>query len=112
MILIIHPDFIELSIINCDYDKALDIIKEQLDSIKNGNVSPDELASAKQLVTSTLKLIPESGETLINYYYDKEMNNEEVDLQDFIEDIKKVEISDIVEVAKDVSIDTIYFLRD
>ena len=95
-----------------NYDKALDIIKEQLDSIKNGNVSPDELASAKQLVTSTLKLIPESGETLINYYYDKEMNNEEVDLQDFIEDIKKVEISDIVEVAKDVSIDTIYFLRD
>ena len=95
-----------------NYEKALAIIKEQLENIKKGDISDQELESARQLITSTSKLIPESGENLITYYYDKEMNSEEPDLDKFINDIQKVKIEDIVDVAQDITIDTIYFLRN
>ena len=64
------------------------------------------------MIVSTSKLIPESGENLITYYYDKEMNGEVPDLDKFINDIQKVKIEDIVDVAQDVTVDTIYFLRN
>jgi predicted Zn-dependent peptidase len=95
-----------------NYEKTLAIIEEQLENIKNGEITEQELESARQLITSTSKLIPESGENLVTYYYDKEMNDEEPDLEKFINNIQKVKIEDIVDVAKDVSVDTIYFLRD
>ncbi len=95
-----------------NYEKTLAIIEEQLENIKNGEITEQELESARQLITSTSKLIPESGENLVTYYYDKEMNDEEPDLEKFIDNIQKVKIEDIVDVAKDVSVDTIYFLRD
>ena len=81
-------------------------------NIKKGDISEQELESARQLIVSTSKLIPESGENLITYYYDKEMNGEVPDLDKFINDIQKVKIEDIVDVAQDVTVDTIYFLRD
>ena len=95
-----------------NYEKALKIIEEQLESIKKGDISEQELESARQLIVSTSKLIPESGENLITYYYDKEMNGEVPDLDKFINDIQKVKIEDIVDVAQDVTVDTIYFLRN
>ena len=95
-----------------NYDKALEIIKKQLQDIKEGIVSVQEMESAKQFIVSTLKLIPESSESLINYYYDKEIRGEEADLDAYIKAIQDVQIQDIVDVAQDVLIDTIYFLRD
>ena len=95
-----------------NYEKTLAIIEEQLENIKKGEITEQELESARQLITSTSKLIPESGENLVTYYYDKEMNDEVPDLDKFINDIQKVKIEDIIDVAKDVSVDTIYFLRD
>ena len=95
-----------------NYEKALKIIEEQLENIKKGDISEQELESARQLIVSTSKLIPESGENLITYYYDKEMNGEVPDLDKFINDIQKVKIEDIVDVAQDVTVDTIYFLRN
>lgn len=95
-----------------NYDKALEIIKKQLQDIKEGIVSVQEMESAKQFIVSTLKLIPESSESLINYYYDKEIRGEEADLDAYIKAIQEVQIQDIVDVAQDVLIDTIYFLRD
>lgn len=95
-----------------NYEKALKIIEEQLESIKKGDITEQELESARQLIVSTSKLIPESGENLITYYYDKEMNGEVPDLDKFINDIQKVKIEDIVDVAQDVTVDTIYFLRN
>ena len=95
-----------------NYDKALTIIKKQLQDIKEGIVSVQEMESAKQFIVSTLKLIPESSESLINYYYDKEIRGEEADLEAYIKAIQEVQIQDIVDVAQDVLIDTIYFLRD
>ena len=95
-----------------NYDKALEIIKKQLQDIKEGIVSVQEMESAKQFIVSTLKLIPESSESLINYYYDKEIRGEEANLNAYIKAIQDVQIQDIVDVAQDVLIDTIYFLRD
>jgi hypothetical protein len=43
---------------------------------------------------------------------DKEIRGEEADLDAYINAIQNVQIKDIVEVAQDVIVDTIYFLRN
>ena len=95
-----------------NYEKALEIIEKQIKDMKDGIISNQEIESAKQFIISTLKLIPESSESLISYYYDKEIRGEEADLDAYINAIQNVQIKDIVEVAQDVLVDTIYFLRN
>ena len=102
--------FVKTGIETSNYDKALKIIKEQLEEMKNGNITDDEFDSGKQLILSSLNLIPESQEDLIAYYFDQKLYNENLDLKDYIANIEKVTKQDVINLAKDVKLDTIYFL--
>ena len=102
--------FIKTGIETENYEKALDIIKKQLEEIKNGNITDDEFESGKQLIISNLKLIPESQEDLIAYYFDQKLYNENLKLEDYIANIEKVTKQDVINLAKEVKLDTIYFL--
>src|SRR5699024_4096687 len=53
-----------------NYDKALEIIKQQIQEMKNGNITNDEFDAAKELLTSSVNLIPESEEDTIAFYFD------------------------------------------
>ena len=83
------------------YNKAVEVIKNQLKDMEDGNITEKEMKDAKQFINAGLNLINESSENMIEYRFDKDLYNEE------IEEIKK---EDIVKVAKQIKIDTIYFL--
>ncbi len=95
-----------------NYDKALKIIKSQLQDIKDGKITDDEFKAAKQLVISSLKLVPESQEDLVSYYFDQELFKENTKIDEYISNIEKVTKNQVIEVAKNVNIDTIYFLKN
>ncbi len=103
--------FIKTGIETSNYEKTLDIIKKQLEEIKSGNVSDDEFNSAKELLTASLRLMNESQESLIGYYFDQKLYEENLSLDDYIKNIEKVSKEDVINIAKDVSLDTIYFLN-
>ena len=94
-----------------NYDKALEIIKRQLDDMKKGNISNEEFESAKQLITSSVSLIPESQEDMISYYFDQKLFEEDLDIIQYNEKLKKVTKEEVIDVAQKVTIDTIYFLK-
>ena len=52
----------------------------------------------------------ESQESLIGYYFDQKLYDENLSLNEYIENIEKVSKEDVINIAKDVKIDTIYFL--
>ena len=79
--------------------------------MKNGNKTDDEFNSAKQLIMANLNLIPESQEDLIAYYFDQKLYDENLSLEDYIKSIEKVTKQDVIDLAKDVKLDTIYFLH-
>ena len=103
--------FIKTGIETANYDKAVEIIKQQLEDMKNGNITDDEFNSAKQLIIANLNLIPESQEDLIAYYFDQKLYDENLKLDEYIANIEKVTKEDVINLAKEVKLDTIYFLQ-
>lgn len=95
-----------------NFEKAVEIIRKQIKDMEAGNITDDEYNSAKQLRTSLIKLIPESQQDLISYYFDQELTNENIDIDEYIENIQKVTKEDIIDIAKNVKINTIYFLQN
>ncbi len=94
-----------------NYDKALEIIKKQLQEMKDGNISDDEFNAAKELIISSVNLIPESAEDMIAYYFDQRIFGDDLNITEYEEKLKNVTKEQVIEVAQKVSIDTIYFLK-
>ena len=92
------------------YNKAVEVIKKQLKDMQEGNITEKEIKDAKQFINSGLNLINESSENMIEYTFDKELYNEEIDIEKYRKSIEKITKEDIVEIAKQININTIYFL--
>ena len=95
-----------------NYKKALDKIKVQLDNIKNGKFSDEDIENAKIYLISGIKTIEEEQDTEIVYYIGQEISNTHKSVQKYIEDIKSVSKEDIVAIANSIQINTIYFLAN
>jgi predicted Zn-dependent peptidase len=95
-----------------NYQKALEIIKQQLEDMKNGVFTDEDLKNAKNLIISTIENIPEEQDTEISYYFGQELANSNVSVEEYKNKIECVSKEQIVEVANTISINTIYFLKN
>ena len=94
-----------------NYDKTLEIIKKQLQEMKNGNITKEEFDAAKTLIMSSVNLIPESEEDMIAYYFDQRLFDENLTVTEYYNKLKEVTMEQVIDVAKKISVDTIYFLK-
>lgn len=93
-----------------NYEKAVNIIKDQLNQMLSGDFSEEDLESAKQLIYASVKSIPDTQDGELMYYFSQELSNKFVSLDDYINNIKKVTKEEILNIAKKIKINTIYFL--
>lgn len=92
--------------------KALDIIEKQLQDIKKGEFSEEEIEICKKQIISAIKGIPEGQDTEIIYYYGQEIAGENVSLEEYIQKVNAVTKQDIIALAQMINVHTIYFLKD
>lgn len=104
--------FIRCGIQIDNYDKAIDLIKKQLDDLRNGNFTEDDINNAKTYLISGIKNIEEEQDSEIIYYIGQEIAKTNRNIEDYIEFVEKVTKEDLQEFASKVQINTIYFLRD
>ncbi len=104
--------FIKCGIDIPNYDKALEIIKQQLEQMKNGDFSEDDINNAKLLISSTIGSIPETQDAELTYYFSQELSDEFISIEDYINRINSVTKEQILNIANNVQINTIYFLKD
>lgn len=95
-----------------NYEKALEIIKEQLKQMENGDFTQEDIQNAKILISSTVGSIPETQDSEITYYLAQELSDEFVSISDYVSKIKEVTKEQIVQIAKNIQINTVYFLKD
>lgn len=95
-----------------NYKKAIDTIKVQLEDIKSGNFTEEDLNNSKKLIVESIRGISSEQDTEITYYYGQELSNKLVSLEEYVKKIEKVTKKDVEEIANEIKIDTIYFLRD
>lgn len=104
--------FIKCGIEIKNYDKALKIIREQLEDMKKGVFSDEDIENAKKGIISSIKSIDDEQDTKITYFFGQELTNSNTSLEEYIQRIKNVSKEEIVDIANKVKIDTIYFLKD
>ena len=95
-----------------NYDKALEIIRKQLEDMKAGNFTDEDLKNAKKGIISAIKGIEDEQDTEITYYFGQELSGNEVTTEQYIKEVEQVSREDVIDVANSVNINTIYFLKD
>lgn len=99
----------------CGIDpKSKDITKEKilqtLENIKNGDFTDEEFSICKSATKHSLKGVKDNKYTYISYLQGLSIYNAPYTLEELYEDIDTLKKEDIVEVAKDIILDTVYFL--
>ena len=95
-----------------NYEKALKIIKEQIEDMRKGEFSDEEISQAKLNIISTIKLIPEEQDTELMYYFSQELSGYKMNYEEYINKINFVTKKDIIDLANKIQINTIYFLTN
>lgn len=94
------------------YEKALSTIKEQIQDMETGNFTDGDIENAKKLILESIKGITSEQDTEITYYYGQELSDTFTKIEDYMKEIAQVSKEDIINLAKNTWVDTIYFLRD
>lgn len=103
--------------INCgieigNYEKALELIKKQIEDMKQGDFTEEDIQNAKKGIIATIKTIDDEQDTGITYYFGQELTQKAVTIQEYENKIQEVSKEDVIQIAKNVAIHTIYFLKD
>lgn len=104
--------FIKCGIEIKNYDKAMEIIRKQLEDMKNGVFTDEDIENAKKGIISGIKSIDDEQDTEITYFFGQELTNSKTSLDQYIEKIEKVTKQDIIDIANSISVNTVYFLKD
>ena len=92
-------------------EKAEKAILEQLEDIKNGNFTDDDIASSVKALEDGFRSVSDSSESVANWFTSQICSNGFLYPEDFIEQFKKVTRNDIIEAAKAVTLDTVFMLE-
>jgi len=103
--------------INCgieikNYEKALEIIKQQIEDMKKGDFTDEEVENAKKGIIASIKTIDDEQDTEITYFFSQELSKTKCNIEQYMDRISEVTKDKVVDVANKVSINTVYFLKD
>ena len=104
--------FIKCGIEIKNYEKAMEIIRKQLEDMKNGVFFDEDIDNAKKGILSGIKAIDDEQDTQITYFFGQELTGGKTSLEDYMQKIEKVSKEDIIKVANSISVNTVYFLKD
>ncbi|SHE41825.1 Predicted Zn-dependent peptidase [Seinonella peptonophila] len=95
-----------------NYDQAVSIMKEQLEEMRQGNISEQEISQTKATLTNQIRERLDSAYGLIDFAHHTQQPTRKREVEQLLQEIADVTPQQIQEVAQQVELDTIYFLRD
>lgn len=93
-----------------NYDKAVEIIKKQIEDMKNGEFSEKDIKDAKELIIASFVSMQDEQDSEISFYFGREMEQSKNNVEENIKEIEHITKEKIIEIAKKIRINTIYFL--
>lgn len=104
--------FIKCGIEIKNYQKAIEIIRKQLEDMKNGVFTDEDISNAKKGILSGIKSIDDEQDTELTYVFGQELSNDKTTLDEYAKKVQNVSREDIVKIANSIRINTIYFLKN
>ena len=96
---------------SADMDKAVQLINEQLEAIRQGQVSEHELDSSKKAYRRYFLYFADDSEALIDSCMVEVSNGLDPVLEELILEMAETTVEDLQNIAKRIHLDTIYFLK-
>lgn len=93
------------------YELARDGIVHQLELCKQGQITDEELESAKNYLVSVFQACNDSPSQIENFIIGQGIFGCADTVEDVIEQLKRVTMDQVVEAANTITLDTVYFLK-
>lgn len=95
-----------------NYDKTVQLVKEQINSIKNKEITQEEIQSSKKALINSIKSVSDSIGGMSDFYFAQGLSDSNMTLEEMIQHIENVTIDSISEAFEGLELDTVYFLRN
>ncbi|MGG1678676.1 EF-P 5-aminopentanol modification-associated protein YfmF [Neobacillus sp. NRS-1170] len=93
-----------------NYDQAVGIINEQMDAMKNGDFTDQELDQTKAVIRNQILETIDTSRGLTEILYHNVIAETQISLDTWLSEMEKATKEEITAVAKKIELDTIYFL--
>lgn len=103
--------FIQSGIEKENYEKARDLILEQLEAIRRGEITDEEVESTRRAMQLNYRSLLDRPAQLANSVYILRLAGRDMPLEDLAHRVESVTKDEMVEAAKRIWLDTVYFLE-
>ena len=93
-----------------NYEKTVNLVKEQVQKLKEGDITESEISNAKIAFINSLNSLNDEIGRISDFYFSQSISKNKSDLDQIKNMINKSTKEDIVEAVKNIELDTIYFL--
>jgi len=93
-----------------NYDQAVGIIHEQMDAMKKGDFTDQELEQTKAVIQNQIMETVDTARGLTEILYHNVVADTTISLDTWMNEMNKVTKEEITAVAEKIQLDTIYFL--
>ena len=93
-----------------NYDKTVSLVKQQLQKVKDGDITETEISNAKIGFIDSLNSLNDEIGRVSDFYFSQYIAKDNSSIEEIKDIINNVTKEDIIEAVKDVELDTIYFL--
>ncbi|HAP32744.1 MAG TPA: hypothetical protein DCQ14_06810, partial [Firmicutes bacterium] len=94
-----------------NHERVMEIIMEQVKSIKKGEISAEEMENTRRALINQFKIVADNPYSMLNLNLDGLLGGKDEGLDYYLRKLAEIEVDDVVAVADKVYLDTIYFLR-
>ncbi|PEX91011.1 EF-P 5-aminopentanol modification-associated protein YfmF [Bacillus cereus] len=94
-----------------NYEKAVEIIKEQMLAMQNGDFSEEEMHQTKSVIQNQILEAIDTPRGFVEMLYHGVISDRTRPVEEWLTGIESVTKEEIVNVAKNIELDTIYFLH-
>ncbi|MEH6889284.1 pitrilysin family protein [Bacillus sp. JJ864] len=94
-----------------NYEKAVTIIKEQMRAMQNGDFTDEEIVQTKSVIKNQVLETIDTPRGLVELLYHGVIANYDRPVEEWLTEIERVTKDEIVKVANNIQLDTIYFLH-
>ena len=95
-----------------NFEKTIEIIRSQIDNMKMGVFSDEDIEISKRSIKTSIESIKDSAFLISEFFLSNVLSKDARSLGETLTDIDKVTKEDIVKASKKINVDTIYFLRN
>lgn len=104
--------FVQSGVDEKNFSKVKELIIGEIEKLKTGDFSEDELVDCKKNIIKKFKTMEDSQSATIDYYISQYLIDDKNTLEDAILELEKITKKDIVNISKNIYLDTCYFLEN